>query len=218
MEQQIIQWIQEHSSFMVPIIFLICFLLLFALGWKGFRRHYREKVHYLNKTAKERFQYWKQAWILDHYYHCIPYVMIVNEEGSIEEYSLQLYRKFASGCRSTYLFFVLFPNQNLIRINMGEDLKFLLSKKELERLLDQFLENISYANFLSIWGNVHLLCKERLHRGTFRSVIGNTLPLSFLAVLRGQSNLKDLDGNRDTFLDDDMEQKCIGITKKILNN
>ena len=55
MEQQIIQWIQEHSSFMVPLIFLICFLLLFALGWKGFRRHYREKVHYLNKTSKGTF-------------------------------------------------------------------------------------------------------------------------------------------------------------------
>lgn len=217
MDNQIIYFIKENQSISLPIIFFLVFSLFAFIGFKQYRIHYKDNKKSFAREFKESFRYHLVTSFIDWHYHIIPYIYVIEdlEEESIEDFSIDLYRHFSYSAQSNYLFFVIAKKQRLIRINLGEELKFVLSLEEAEELLDKLIENVEFNSFIMIWQEVKKLCKERIKTLNVRSFGLNLVPLSFSYVARGMNPKRiDKNGNLDTFNSDDLYEKCIGITKK----
>lgn len=225
METQIISFIKNNQNICLPIIFFITFIILILIGFKQLRSHYKDNNKLFIKSFKEGLQYHFLTSFIDWHYHVIPYIYIIEDldkldktinlaDITIEDFSINLYSKFSNASRSNYLFFVIAKKQRLIRINLGEDIKFLLSLKEAEELLDKLIENVEFNNFIVIWKEVKQLCKKRFKKLNIRSIGLNVIPFTFSYVARGLNpKAIDKNGNLDTFNSNNLYEKCIGITK-----
>lgn len=221
MEERILSFIKNNQELMIPIIFMIGFLIIFFFGFKQYRIHFKDTTKFFKRNLKQK---WKYHWItnfIEIYYHLIPYIHIIYDlnDISIEEYSLELYKNFSEHYRANYLFFVIAMKQKQIRINLGEDVKFLISLDEAESLLDNLInKQLNFDNFISFWYNIRNICKERMKKGTIKYLFLHYSPFSLFFLFRGfkQEKYIDASGNEDTFNETDLSLKCIGITKNFM--
>lgn len=211
MQEKLKLFLQENIEY----VFLFSLLFLFIFFIKSRRKHYIDKSKIFDKTLKEKIYYYYITNFIDYYYHVIPYIYVFQNVENIEELSIELYKKYSTNLQPNVIFFVIAIDQRLIRINLGEDIKFLVSLNKAEELLDKMIENVCFTNFITVIQEIKELCKENLKKGTIKSTIFHLIPLSLFFLYRGffQEKFIDASGNEDTFINDNIYEKCIGITK-----
>jgi len=221
MEENILNFIKNNQEIMIPIIFLIGFFIILFLGFKQYRIHFKDRNHLFKRKFKQKCKYHFITNFIEVYYHLIPYIHIIYDlnHTSIEDYSLELYKNFSEHYRANYLFFVIAMKQKQIRINLGEDVKFLISLDEAEKLLDDLInKQLNFDNFILFWYTIRNICKERMKKGNIRYLFLHYSPVSLFLLFRGfkQEKYIDASGNEDTFNETDFSLKCIGITKNFM--